>query len=181
MNDPTQRARRSGANGSKKPVESRFMPRTESADLCAGCTACCSYITIEIDPPRQSWEYDQAIWMLHHHGIEMYVEQPEHWFVFVPTRCDQLNHEGRCAIHGRHPVLCRDYDPRDCERRNPLEQPRAWFKTAEDLESWLRENRPAHWRRLEKHRRQMPDAPPVAKGRPTGGSLTGALVQIRRR
>ena len=55
----------------------------ENADLCRGCVACCTYITVEVDAPRAAWEYDQWIWALHHEGIEMYVERPEHWFLHV--------------------------------------------------------------------------------------------------
>ena len=40
--------------------------------------------------------------------VQAYVERPEKWFVYVPTRCSQLSAEGRCSIWGRHPVLCRE-------------------------------------------------------------------------
>ena len=130
----------------------------ENADLCAGCVKCCTYITVEVDAPRAAWEYDQWIWALHHQGIELYVERPERWFIHLETRCRQLNDHGRCRIYGRHPVLCREYDPRSCERRLPLADIRAWFKSAEDMENWLKRERPRHWRALERYRRPMPDA-----------------------
>src|SRR5439155_17918558 len=151
----------------------RDLSAAENADLCAGCVLCCTYVTIEVDAPRQPWEYDQWIWMLHHQGIEMYVERPERWFVHLATRCRQLDHSGRCAIHGRHPVLCRDYDPRSCERRAPLSDVRAWFKSAEQLEAWVQEHRPVHWERLQQFRAKAPDGPPRAHGRGTR-----SLVQI---
>src|ERR1044072_5212956 len=122
--------------------DARELTAHENAELCAGCVRCCTYIAIEVDAPRQSWEYDQCLWMLHHEGIEMYVERPEKWFVHVATRCRQLEHNGRCAIHGRHPALCREYDPRGCERRFPLSDIRAWFKDAAALEHWLERHRP---------------------------------------
>jgi Fe-S-cluster containining protein len=148
--------------GAPDARDARALAPAENADLCAGCVRCCTYITIQIDTPRAAWEYDQWLWTLHHEGIEMYVEQPESWFVHVETRCRQLNAQGRCAIHGRHPVLCRDYDPRTCERRLPLAEIRAWFKNAEQLEEWLRRERPAHWRRLENYRRAQPAGAPLA-------------------
>ncbi len=158
--------------------ESRELSAAENADLCAGCVTCCTYVTIEVDAPRQAWEYDQWIWMLHHQGLEMYVERPERWFVYIPTRCRQLGADGRCGIYGRHPVLCRDYDPRSCERRYPLSDMRAWFKDAEALEAWIQQYRPAHWRRLLAYRVQMPDAPPRARGRKSPAAA--ALLQITR-
>ncbi len=133
-----------------------------TAELCLGCARCCTYVTIEIDPPRRPWEYDQWIWLLHHEGLALYVERPEQWFVYVPTRCRQLTDQGRCQIHGRHPVLCRDYDPRSCERREPHGGLRAWFDRAEELETWIQRHRPVHWKRLLAYRREQPPGEPVA-------------------
>jgi Fe-S-cluster containining protein len=156
--------------------DARAIPAEENADLCAGCVRCCTYITIEVDAPRSPWEYDQWLWALHHEGIELYIERPEKWFVHVEARCRQLNSEGRCAIHGRHPVLCREYDPRTCERRLPLAEIRSWFKNAEALEDWLKRERPVHWKRLEAHRATQPAGPPLAKGQGAAGFVTLASL-----
>ena len=143
----------------------------ENAALCRGCTRCCETVSIEIDAPRSPWEYDQWIWVLHHQNLELYLEKPERWYLHIETRCRQLESNGHCRIYGRHPVLCREYDPRDCERRAPLSDVVAWFKCAEDLEQWLQQKRPAHWKRLIAHRREAPPA----NGAP---ALANALVAI---
>jgi len=140
----------------------RELPAEENADLCAGCTKCCTYVTVEVDAPRTPWEYDQWIWALYHRGVSLYIETPEAWFVHFETQCTRLDSNGRCSIYGRHPVLCREYDPRTCERRVPLADVRAWFNDGDELEAWLKENRPVHYRRLMAHRRDMPQGPPVA-------------------
>src|SRR5438034_1695221 len=145
--------------------EATELSASENADLCSGCVKCCTYITVEIDAPRSAWEYDQWIWALHHSSIQLYVERPERWFLHVDTVCRQLNAEGRCSIYGRHPVLCRNYDPRSCERRLPRGGIRAWFHDAYELEAWIREKRPRHWERLMAWRSDSPDAPPMAAGR----------------
>jgi len=82
--------------------------------------------------------------------------------VHFEARCTRLDRAGRCAIHGRHPVLCREYDPRTCERRLPLTDLRAWFSDGDELEEWLRRERPRHYRRLMEFRRDQPAGPPVA-------------------
>lgn len=152
---------------------------SENADLCCGCVKCCTYITFEIDAPRAAWEYDQWIWALHHRNIQLYVERPERWFIHVETVCEKLNDEGRCSIYGRHPVLCREYDPRSCERRLPLADTRAWFEDGAALEGWLRAERPAHYRRLMEYRRDQPQGAPVADARRNGARNVGsALLQI---
>ena len=149
--------------------DSKDLSSDENADLCAGCTTCCTYITVEVDAPRSPWEYDQWIWALHHRNIEMYVEKPEAWFLYVGTVCDQLDPNGRCSIHGRHPVLCREYDPRSCERRLPLADQIAWFKNAYELEAWLQKKRPAHWKRLVAYRQDKVATPDSVYR--TGGSI----------
>jgi Fe-S-cluster containining protein len=139
----------------------------ENADLCAGCVRCCTYITVEVDAPRSPWEYDQWMWALDHETIELYVERPERWFIHVETRCSHLDTRGRCSIHGRHPVLCREYDPRTCERRVPLSEIRAWFKNSVELGEWLQRTRPAHWKRLVAYRGTLPAGlDPVGDGTP---------------
>jgi hypothetical protein len=156
--------------------EARDLSPGENANLCAGCVKCCTYVTIEIDPPRAAWEYDQWIWALHHAGIQLYVERPEKWFLHLETRCRRLDGNGRCSIYGRHPVLCRDYDPRGCERRYPLTEVRAWFREAGELETWIARERPAHWRTLLRFRRDFTPAP----SRPSAPALAAGFIALDR-
>jgi hypothetical protein len=88
-----------------------------------------------------------------------------------------LNEAGRCAIYGRHPVLCREYDPRSCERRLPLADVRAWFHDAEELEKWIQAARPSHWKRLMDYRRDQPQAPPAADAR-ADRAASGGLIPL---
>ncbi|TMQ53812.1 MAG: hypothetical protein E6K73_00775 [Candidatus Eisenbacteria bacterium] len=149
----------------------RELTAVENVDLCSGCVKCCTYITVEIDAPRAAWEYDQWIWALHHRGVNLYVEKPERWFLHFETVCNRLSTEGRCSIYGRHPVLCRDYDPRTCERRLPLGDVRAWFHDADELERWLQAERPRHWERLTEYRREGSAAPAEQRAAPPPTAL----------
>jgi Fe-S-cluster containining protein len=149
--------------------QARTLSATENADLCQGCVKCCTYITVEVDAPRSPWEYDQWIWALHHRNIQLFVEKPERWFLHVETVCDRLDAHGRCSIYGRHPVLCRDYDPRSCERRLPLSDIVATFEDAGQLEDWLKRKRPRHWQRLEAYRAR---AAALAAPAPDAGLLS---------
>lgn len=153
----------------------------ENADLCSGCVRCCSYLSIAIDPPRAAWEYDQWIWALHHEKVAIYVERPEQWFLHFETRCRQLDGHGRCSIHGRHPMVCREYDPRSCERRYPLSHLRAWFSRAEEFETWLERERPAHWTRLMAWRKDTVPTPEPGLGdapRASAGSAAPTAAWI---
>ena len=152
------------------------LPASENADLCAGCTRCCETVSIEVDAPRAAWEYDQWVWVLHHRGLELYVEKPERWLLHIETRCERLNADGRCGIYGSHPILCREYDPRVCERRLPLSDVVAWFRDAGELEAWLQTTRPSHWQRLVAWRKQKVGQGAAAHAKST--ALAHALVQI---
>lgn len=151
----------------------------ENADLCAGCTTCCSYITVEVDKPRTPREYDQWLWAIMHRNVSLYVERPEKWFVCFEAPCNNLDAAGRCGIYGRHPVLCREYDPRSCERRLPLTDIRAWFRSAGEFEEWIRRERPKHWAALTAWRRDTLPGPPKADvAADRRAAKAGALVQI---
>lgn len=170
----------SGADDSSTDVRDALeLPASENADLCSGCTRCCETVSIEVDAPRAAWEYDQWVWVLHHRGLELYVEKPERWLLHIETRCEKLNDQGRCSIHGKHPVLCREYDPRVCERRLPLADVVAWFHDADELEAWLKSTRPSHWKRLEAWRAEKAGmAGGAPEGTRNGLALAQALVQI---
>ncbi len=152
------------------------LPASENAELCSGCTRCCETVSIEVEAPGTPREYDQLVWVLHHRGLELYIERPGRWMLHIETRCEKLNEHGRCGIHGKHPVLCREYDPRTCERRAPLTEVAAWFHDAAELEAWLRNSRPVHWKRLEAWRAKMAAVP--ASGNGHGAVLAHVLVQI---
>ena len=88
--------------------------------LCAGCVRCCTYVAVEVDAPDTPWQDDQYVWLLYHKNIWMYVEKGNHWYVQFETVCDKLSPTGSCNVHGTHPVLCKKYDARACERRGEL-------------------------------------------------------------
>lgn len=150
------------------------LPAAENAELCRGCTRCCETVSVEVDSPSTPREYDQWIWVLHHRDLALYIERPDKWFLHIETRCEQLNEAGRCRIHGRHPILCREYDPRVCERRLPLTDQVAWFGDAPALEAWLRERRPGQWKRLVAWREARARTP----SRKDGQQPVDALLQI---
>jgi hypothetical protein len=158
---------------SKPPLTEETIPETgplsaaQCMTLCAGCQRCCTYVAVEVDAPDVPWMYDQYVWLLYHKGIWMYVEKGNKWFVQFETVCEKLGARGECRVHGSHPVLCKEYDARTCERRGELSDVVARFFDGDDLVRWLEVKRPVHHRRY----RAWFDAahapqPPAANGQP---------------
>jgi hypothetical protein len=134
----------------KVPLTPVPLPETGPLDaaqsmmLCAGCVRCCTYVAVEVDAPDTPWQYDQYVWLLYHRNVWMYVEKGNHWYVQFETVCDKLAPTGQCTVHGGHPVLCKKYDARACERRGELSDVIARFRDGDDLVRWLEQNRPRH-------------------------------------
>jgi hypothetical protein len=147
----------------------------ENMALCKGCTRCCTYVAVEVDAPDMPWMYDQYVWMLDHRGVWMYVETGNHWYVQFETVCEQLEDSGRCGVHGRHPVLCKEYDARGCERRGDLAQIKARFRRGEDLLRWLEKQRPVHHKRY----REWFEAAHAPKAVPAPGPAPAPVVMER--
>ncbi|MGH7724751.1 MAG: hypothetical protein ACREOU_04920 [Candidatus Eiseniibacteriota bacterium] len=184
----------SSKNGHPKKIESSKFQLTadpipedgpltasQSMMLCAGCVRCCTYVSVEVDPPVTPWQYDQYVWLLYHANVWMYLEVGNRWFVQFETRCEKLSPQGHCTVHGRHPALCKDYDPRSCERRAPMDDLRARFHDGEELLAWLEKNRPVQYRRyrawFEKVHAPKQYANAPARVRDTGAPRRGNLAK----
>lgn len=135
------------------PITSEAIPETgpltgaQCMTLCSGCVRCCMYVAVEVDAPDAPWMYDQYVWLLYHRNVWMYIETGNRWFVQFETRCDKLSDAGQCTVHGQHPGLCKEYDPRSCERRGVMSDIRARFYDGDDLVKWIESNRPTHHKR----------------------------------
>jgi hypothetical protein len=137
------------------PLTAETIPETgpltaaQCMTLCSGCQRCCTYVAVEVDAPDTPWMYDQYVWLLYHKNIWMYVEKGNKWYVQFETVCEKLGPKGECRVHGMHPVLCKEYDARSCERRGELSDVIARFYDGEDLVRWLEVKRPTHHKRYQ--------------------------------
>jgi hypothetical protein len=162
--------------------ESGPLSAAQCMSLCAGCQRCCTYVAVEVDAPDAPWMYDQYVWLLYHKGVWMYVEKGNKWFVQFETVCEKLAPSGACNVHGSHPVLCKDYDARTCERRGELSDISARFFDGDDLVRWLEARRPAHYRRYRAwfdaaHAPAEPPAPGTRPARASSLRAAGAAGQ----
>jgi len=108
-----------------------------SENLCRGCSNCCRYISIEMDPPNNPEDLDAAIWYLYH-GMSIFVDE-DGWYLQANADCQQLNAAGECKIYQTRPNICRHYAQAECEKNNP-EVYWHYFKTVDELKAYLRDN-----------------------------------------
>ncbi|MEK6799834.1 MAG: YkgJ family cysteine cluster protein [Planctomycetota bacterium] len=83
--------------------------------LCEHCTAaCCRYLSLPLDTPRNARDYDDVRWYLMHEGVMVYVEEGR-WYIQLQARCRNLGADNRCMVYETRPTICREYEPGDCD------------------------------------------------------------------
>ena len=137
----------------------RLLPviQKKSDHPCFECAKCCTYVAIEIDDPTTNTEYDQIVWYLYHQSVEIFVDWENAWHVLFRTRCNNLTSAGLCDVYERRPVICKDFDWRECEQRLTPEDgapdKHIWLN-AEDFAAWFEKQRPKAFARYQAHVRK---------------------------
>jgi len=127
----------------RPPIGLAILPDGRTAlpegNPCEGCDHCCRYVSIQIDTPRSKRDFENIRWYLLHKNVSVMIDFEGDWLVQFDTPCEWLV-EGRCTHYELRPVICRDYDPAECERYGgPAEK--VLFRTPDDLEKYLRERK----------------------------------------
>lgn len=143
-------ARTNGAaRGNGEPAAALSVIGLASDHPCAGCAQCCTYVAIEIDAPTTMTEYDYLVWYLVHPDVSVFVDWEGSWFVKFETRCRHLLPNGMCGTYDTRPVICREFDWKECERHVTDEPPDKWlFRNAEELLAWFEKQRPKTYRKF---------------------------------
>jgi Fe-S-cluster containining protein len=123
--------------------------KKEGAHPCHECTACCSYIALEIDEPTTNREYDYIRWYLFRPNVKVYVDWDGDWHLQVDSDCQHLLPNGLCGVYETRPNICRDFDWRDCEKHNDDPAEKWLFTTPEEFLTWFAKQRPKAFARYE--------------------------------
>ncbi|HEU4335670.1 MAG TPA: YkgJ family cysteine cluster protein, partial [Candidatus Eisenbacteria bacterium] len=99
---------------------------------CAGCDHCCRYVAVEIPKPRTKLDFDNIRWYVLHQNVSVTVDWEGNWLVQFDTPCEWLR-DGRCTHYELRPEICREYDPKECERYLPTQSHKVLMKTEADL------------------------------------------------
>jgi uncharacterized protein len=128
------------------PSEPRiFDPR--DANPCAGCSNCCEYIAVGIDTPTTVRDFDHILWYVLHRDVWVYIDEENDWYIQFNTPCDKLD-ERRCSYYPERPLICRDYQPKDCVRYAEEAAEKFLFKNEKDFLEYLERKRPAMFKKL---------------------------------
>jgi Fe-S-cluster containining protein len=113
---------------------------------CLDCAQCCTYIAIDIEPPRGAGAAADVLRLLDHDAISVRCDEDGDWFVQFETRCRNLADDNRCDIYPHRPHICRGYDDTSCEVNQPSDV--RVYRTREEFAQYLERERPRLYRRL---------------------------------
>ena len=135
--------------------EARASVEKQSDHPCFGCVACCTYVAIEIDTPTTMKEYDYIVWYLYHQGVSIFVDWDGNWYIKFETRCEHLTPVGLCDSYSSRPIICKEFEWRECENHVKNEPADKWlFETSDDFLRWFEKRRPKAFRRFQKYMRK---------------------------
>ena len=107
--------------------------------LCQECGAkCCKYFCFEIDTPDSYDELDDVRWYLAHEGISVHLDEDGDWYISIMHRCKNLDANERCTDYENRPLICRKYDPEDCDYTAGEYCYQEEFHTPEQFEAYAR-------------------------------------------
>jgi len=107
-------------------------------EQCTRCDAkCCKYFCFEIDEPDCFEEFDDIRWFLAHEGVTIHIEDGD-WFISIANPCKMLDENNRCTIYDDRPLICRGYDPDNCDYTSGDYGYDEEFHTPEELEAYAR-------------------------------------------
>ncbi|MCP4714121.1 MAG: YkgJ family cysteine cluster protein [Deltaproteobacteria bacterium] len=113
---------------------------TAPQEKCTRCTtsACCTYITQQIETPRSLHDFDTLVWQLNHRNVQLFQDE-QGWFLLINTPCRQMREDGSCAVYALRPAICRQHENDYCEFDEPAEKSfKRYFPDAAALEIYCR-------------------------------------------
>ena len=112
--------------------------RRSMSKVCRECgSKCCTYFCFEIDKPDSYEEFEDIRWYLCHKGISVHVDEGS-WFICIDNRCKNLRRDNSCAIYFERPLICRSYDPDNCDHSGGDYGYKEHFRTPEQLNAYAR-------------------------------------------
>ena len=107
--------------------------------LCQECGAkCCKYFCFQIDEPDDYAEFEDVRWYLAHENVSVHIDEDGDWYISLVNRCRNLDDQEHCTDYDNRPLICRRYDPEECDRTDGNYAYREEFHTADEFEAYMR-------------------------------------------
>jgi len=104
---------------------------------CSSCNgACCRYVVIELDAPKELEDFDIIKWYVCHKNVNVFVEEDGAWNVEFITPCEHLGEDNLCKIYEKRPQICRDFSVDECPYHNVYNELHS-FRCLQDLEDYI--------------------------------------------
>jgi len=135
----------------------------------------CRNIAIEMPYPRTKPDVEGFLFYLYHGDAEVFIGCDGEWYLRVRGKCSQLTANGRCRIKNRQAEECLQHGH---GIKTIKDAARFRFRDEYELLSYLREKRPALFRKLHPDTRKLADGPRLEqKAAPPApkSAITGAL------
>jgi len=123
--------------------------------LCFNCKRCCEYICLEIDKPTSFEDIHTICWYLYHDKVTVYIDADYKWYLQIFVECSNLTPEGICSDYENRPVICRKYDPPECEGYVIEKRERHLFTNAVEFMHYIKNQRPSFYKKFKKHFQQL--------------------------
>ena len=109
------------------------------SQTCQKCGAkCCKYFCFEIDEPDTYEEFEDVRWYLCHQGVTVHIDEGD-WYISIENHCKKLGRNDHCKIYDERPLICRSYDPSNCDHVSGFYGYDEHFRTPEELDAYARE------------------------------------------
>jgi len=117
--------------------EVELMNCPDNCKDCSKCNgACCRYVVIEMDAPKELEDFDIIKWYVCHKNVNVFVEEDGAWNIEFITPCEHLGEDNLCKIYEKRPQICRDFSVDECPHHNVYNELHS-FRCLQDLEDYI--------------------------------------------
>jgi Fe-S-cluster containining protein len=106
---------------------------------CEGCANCCKDVSVEMDKPEDFEDFETVKWMIAHQNVTVYIDHDDDWLVEFATRCKFLDESNKCKIYKERYKMCSEHDPEECVMNGDEEHYKKIFRTADDVDEYMKE------------------------------------------
>ncbi|HUT59608.1 MAG TPA: YkgJ family cysteine cluster protein [Phycisphaerae bacterium] len=109
---------------------------------CLECNAkCCRYFCLEIDKPETFDDFENIRWYMLHEKVTAHIDDEGDWCLLIDNLCKMLVETpagARCKDYANRPMICRRFDPDDCEFTHGRWDYEELFSTPDQIDAYAR-------------------------------------------